>query len=196
MSSAPRFTLLPASGHLDMPWKNGLGRTAEIAREPAGGEAFDWRVSIATIAADGAFSAFPGCDRTLVPIAGGGLALVFADGTRLVGQLFEAMRFSGDAPCDGRLLSGPARDLNVITRRAAMRHHVEVVAAPCRTICRSATTLVAALGGTLGVAAGAELWRLGDGDVLRIDGAGATLAIEPGEAPGRVALISLDRAEP
>ncbi|MBM3526239.1 MAG: HutD family protein, partial [Alphaproteobacteria bacterium] len=53
-----------------MPWKNGLGRTAEIARAPATGEAFDWRLSIATIAADGAFSVFPGCERTLVPIAG------------------------------------------------------------------------------------------------------------------------------
>jgi len=79
MQPVPRITLLPASGHVDMPWKNGLGRTAEIARAPTTGDGFDWRISIATIGSDGAFSAFAGCDRTLVPIAGGGLALAFHD---------------------------------------------------------------------------------------------------------------------
>ena len=52
-ASAARIRHLPASGHVDMAWKNGLGRTAEIARQPASGDGFDWRVSIATIAADG-----------------------------------------------------------------------------------------------------------------------------------------------
>jgi environmental stress-induced protein Ves len=194
MPATPRITLLPASAHRDMPWKNGLGRTAEIAREPASGESFDWRVSIATIAADGAFSAFPGCDRTLVPIAGGGLALDFADGTGLVGQLFEPMRFAGDAPCDGRLLAGPARDLNVITRRTAMRHHVELVAGPHRTICAGTTTLVVALDHPLCVAAGDGRQRLDPGDVLRIDGAGLRMELEPGDPHAHAALITLERA--
>jgi uncharacterized protein len=141
MQSVPRITLLPATGHVDMPWKNGLGRTAEIAREPAQGDGFDWRISIATIGSDGPFSAFLGCDRTLVPIAGGGLALDFDDGSTLAGDLFEPIRFAGDRPCLGRLLAGPARDLNVITRRAAARHRLEIIAPP-RDIATSAADLL------------------------------------------------------
>lgn len=194
MPDAPRLTLLPASGHVDMPWKNGLGRTAEIAREPPQGEAFDWRVSIASIAADGAFSAFAGCDRTLVPIAGGGLALDFADGTTITGQLFEPMRFSGDAPCHGRLLAGPARDLNVITRRATMRHRIAVIAAPHRTTCNGTTTLIVALDRPIGVTAGETHRRLGPGDVLRIDGTGTRIAIESDDTTAYVALIALEPA--
>lgn len=194
MSAAPRFVLLPASGHLDMPWRNGLGRTAEIAREPAGGDAFDWRVSIATIAADGAFSAFPGCDRTLVPIAGGGLALDFPDGTTLSGQLFEPMRFPGDAPCHGRLLAGPARDLNVITRRAATRHRVEIVGPAYRSACSGATTLVVALQRALTAAAGGRRWRLAANDVLRVDGAGAMLELDADDPGAKAALVTLEPA--
>src|SRR5690606_22622178 len=36
----------------------------------AGLDAFDWRVSMATVATDGAFSAFPGIDRTLSVLQG------------------------------------------------------------------------------------------------------------------------------
>ncbi len=38
-----------------MPWKNGGGVTTEICVSPPSG-AFDWRVSIATVNADGPFS--------------------------------------------------------------------------------------------------------------------------------------------
>ncbi len=48
-----------------MPWKNGSGETAEIAIWPDGValDAFDWRISMARVAADGPFSAFAGVDR-------------------------------------------------------------------------------------------------------------------------------------
>lgn len=194
MKPAPRITLLPASGHVDMPWKNGLGRTAEIAREPQHGDAFDWRLSIATIAADGAFSAFPGCSRTLVPIAGGGLALDFPDGRTISGGLFEPMRFSGDAPCHGRLLAGPARDLNVITRDAAARHRLEIVAGPSEPTTGAGTSVVIAVHGALTITAKDARWTLGPCDALRIDGAGATLRLAPADHDARAAVISLERA--
>ncbi len=49
------------------PWKNGGGVTREIVCQPpgAGLAAFDWRVSIATIASDGPFSLFAGIDRVI-----------------------------------------------------------------------------------------------------------------------------------
>lgn len=183
--------LLPASGHVDMPWKNGLGRTAEIARAPAAGDAFDWRLSIATIAQDGAFSAFSGCDRTLVPIAGGGLALDFADGTTLTGQLFEPMRFPGEHPCFGRLLAGPARDLNVITRRAIARHDVAVVAGSLSHATSGAITFVVGVHGSLTVATNDGRWRLDAGDALRIDGNGVALRLMAISEPARAALVSI-----
>lgn len=194
MQPVPRITLLPASGHVDMPWKNGLGRTAEIARAPATGDGFDWRLSIATIGGDGAFSAFPGCDRTLVPIAGGGLALDFADGSTLAGDLFEPIRFAGDQPCQGRLLAGPARDLNVITRRDAVRHRLEIVAAARDVEARAATTLVVAIHRALTISANDARWRLEAGDALRIDGPGVALRLAPEDAKARAALITIEPA--
>ena len=61
-----------------MPWKNGLGVTTELAKRcwPADAEAFAWRVSRAAVASDGAFSAFPGVDRTLLVLPGGGPGLI------------------------------------------------------------------------------------------------------------------------
>lgn len=192
MQPVPRITLLPASGHVDMPWKNGLGRTAEIAREPPRGDRFDWRISIATIGSDGPFSAFIGCDRTLVPIAGGGLALDFEDGHTLTGALFEPIRFSGDRPCEGRLLAGPARDLNVITRRAAATHRLEIVAAPSAVVPGAATTLVIAIHQSLTITDNDGRRRLEPGDALRVDGTGVTLRIAAETPEARAALISIE----
>ena len=71
------LTVLRAADHRTMPWKNGGGSTTEIAAAPdgAGIDAFDWRVSMAVVAADGPFSEFPGIDRTLSILDGSGLIL-------------------------------------------------------------------------------------------------------------------------
>jgi environmental stress-induced protein Ves len=125
--SRPGFQILPSVAYCDLPWRNGLGRTLEVARHPETGDRFDWRVSIATIASDGPFSCFAGYDRTLVPIAGGGLALDLADGTTLRAELYEAMRFAGDVAAEGRILgAAPTRDLNVMTRRGICAHDVTI----------------------------------------------------------------------
>ena len=59
------------------PWKNGGGTTRQVACWPpgAGSDDFDWRVSIATIAASGPFSTFPGIDRTIMLLDGPGVHL-------------------------------------------------------------------------------------------------------------------------
>jgi environmental stress-induced protein Ves len=191
MSSAPVIRLLPASGHADMPWKNGLGRTAEIARHPASGAEFDWRISIATIAADGPVSAFPGCDRTLVPISGGGVALDFADGTTLRGECFDLLRFAGEQGCEGRLLNGETRDLNVITRRAAVMHAATVAELPRSITTDGATTLIVALAGSFTVASDAGRWRLDPDDALRIDGPGIAVRCMPIDPAARAAIVTL-----
>jgi len=192
MKDTPRFTLLPASGHADMAWRNGLGRTAEIARHPASGDSFDWRLSIATIGADGPFSAFHGCDRTLVPIEGGGLALDFADGTTLSGGLFEPIRFAGDQPCHGRLLGAVrTRDLNAITRRDAASHDVAVVGAPGRVAPGAGILFVVALSGAIAVSCGARSWDLAPGDALRVDGGSDALALAGTQAVALAAIVKI-----
>ncbi len=54
----------PASLYQSMPWKNGGGSTSEIFRYPENQETWQWRISIAEVASDGAFSLFPGCQRS------------------------------------------------------------------------------------------------------------------------------------
>ena len=60
--------IVRASEQRAMPWKNGGGITYEVAVFPAISPSlddFDWRVSMARVAADGPFSLFPGIDRSL-----------------------------------------------------------------------------------------------------------------------------------
>lgn len=113
-----------------MPWKNGGGETIEIAVFPAGASVhyFDWRLSTATVATDGPFSSFPGVDRTLAVLEGEGIDLDIAgrDPTRLT-PAAPPHAFPADVPVAARLIDGPIRDLNLMTRRGRfaheMRHH-------------------------------------------------------------------------
>ena len=59
------------------PWRNGAGLTREIAvaRNTASECGFDWRLSVAEVACDAPFSAFPGVDRCIVLLRGAGLQL-------------------------------------------------------------------------------------------------------------------------
>ncbi len=109
--------LLPASGYRRMPWKNGGGVTTEIARAPAGGDDFDWRVSIADIAEDGPFSAFPGIDRQLLLLDGGVELCVDATPPVRLELRHARIAFAGEATVQCRLLGGPSRDFNLMTRR-------------------------------------------------------------------------------
>ncbi|RYF76881.1 MAG: HutD family protein [Comamonadaceae bacterium] len=124
------------------PWKNGGGTTQEIACWPpgAGLDAFDWRVSIARIETSGAFSTFPGVERSIVLLDGGGggggdgeadgVWLRSADGRidhRLAHPL-EPFAFSGDAEVHAVLLGGATSDFNVMARRARGLAEVRVLA--------------------------------------------------------------------
>jgi environmental stress-induced protein Ves len=107
-----------------VPWKNGGGTTAEIAAFPEGSgfETFGWRVSMADVASDGPFSLFPGIDRTLIVIEGDGIELDVEGIAYSLDTASPKLSFSGDDITAGRLLSGPIRDLNVMTQRGQFRH--------------------------------------------------------------------------
>ena len=111
MANLHKFDLqtLPA-----MAWKNGGGVTREIVREPAGAslDDFDWRVSVADIAAAGPFSRFVGVDRHLLLLEGDGVNLTSAEAGLDVSLLADGtvLAFSGDVDMGSQLLGGAVRD--------------------------------------------------------------------------------------
>ena len=112
-----------------VPWKNGGGTTAEVAAFPEGSgfDTFGWRISMADVASDGPFSVFPGIDRTLVVVEGNGIELDVEGIAHRLDEGSPKLSFSGDDLTAGRLLSGPIRDLNVMTRRGQFRHRTRFV---------------------------------------------------------------------
>ena len=124
------FTVIRAADHRVMRWKNGGGETAEIAVSPqgAGPGDFDWRLSMATVATDGPFSAFPGIDRTLSILEGEGIRLrVGTDEPVELTRSSDPHFFPADAPASADLVSGPVIDLNVMSRRGRVAHTVRRV---------------------------------------------------------------------
>ncbi|MGQ4661213.1 HutD family protein [Lysobacter sp. F6437] len=117
MSVAPGSRVIPANEYRRERWRNQLGWTREICR---GGDAddWDWRLSIAEIERDAAFSTFPGVDRELVLLAGNGLRLRFDDGDTVELQPpHDRHRFAGERAVSGELLDGITHDFNLMWRR-------------------------------------------------------------------------------
>lgn len=115
---APHSRVIPANEYRRERWRNQLGWTREICRWPATGVDWDWRLSIAEIERDAAFSAFPGVDRELVLLSGNGLRLRFDDGeVRELLPPHQRHRFAGERGVAGELLDGPTHDFNLMWRR-------------------------------------------------------------------------------
>lgn len=114
------FRHFPRDRFVSMPWKNGGGLTREIFRFPETAADWQWRISIAEIAADGPFSAFPGCDRELLLLSGAGMRLQFAGRSETLQTPYDSLRFSGEETVDAFLLDGPTLDFNAIWRRDAV----------------------------------------------------------------------------
>lgn len=122
------FRILRAAGRSPVAWKNGGGVTREIAASPGATTAgFDWRVSLADVAADGPFSVFPGVDRTLTVVEGAGMDLLVGGEHHIVDEPLWPHDFPGDLETEGRLLAGPVRNLNVMYRRDRTKAEVAVV---------------------------------------------------------------------
>ena len=114
-----------------MPWRNGRGSTLEIAREPAGGEDFAWRLSLADVDRDGEFSSYPGYRRALVLVAGNSLHLRFrGHGTCFLDPTKPAARFEGEWQTRCAVPEGRCTDLSLIVRRGPGARPTSVVGAP------------------------------------------------------------------
>ena len=121
--------LIPQSKQRLMRWKNGGGMTCEIMRFPEDSslESFDWRVSVATVQQGGAFSPFPGVDRSLAVLEGKGIALDIGGVSQTLTPRDPVLRFDGATTVHSTLIGGGIVDFNVMTRRAAFSHTVEQI---------------------------------------------------------------------
>ena len=115
-------------------WKNGLGVSHVIASHPqgAGYDAVDWQVGTTGIDASCPFSDLPGFDRQFMVLEGEGVELHCrgANGSPDVRQRIDAplepFAFRGDWQTECRLLGGPVRVFNVVTRRGRFSAEVSV----------------------------------------------------------------------
>ncbi len=170
-----------------MPWKNGLGETIEIARSPDGEalDGFDWRVSVAPVGADGAFSVFPGIDRTIAVIEGAGMTLDVA-GRSVALRPGVPFTYDGGLAVHGRLVDGPVRDINVMVRRGRCTCEMVLVSGTGSIAAVAATVVAYALDGEWDVAADDDGRRMGPGSSVTTDA--APLTFLPATPRARLAL--------
>ena len=146
---------LARSSYKVMPWKNGKGTTMEIAKYPPSQPApdpsasavattsyvssafdFEWRISSAMVAEDGAFSKFPGFQRSIA-VLNDSLHLKVNNSTKesptaqeeiieiIINRHSAPFMFPGDVCTTGLLVGGKTvLDFNVFTDRAVCQQHV------------------------------------------------------------------------
>lgn len=148
------------------PWKNGLGRTRELACQPSGasGDDFLWRVSIAEVDRAAPFSCFPGVDRQIVLLDGAGFTMTL-DGSRThaLTTPFAPFAFPGEAKVDVELAGGATRDFNLMVRRAHGHGELQAWLGPAACMTDPATMLLFCARGEVDTAEG----RLGAGAAWR-----------------------------
>ena len=137
-------SIIRATDHRRMRWTNGGGWTTELVAFPSP-EAWDWRLSVAEVAADGPFSVFTGIDRTIALLSGRGFALTIHGTPELVAdEPFRPHQFDGAANTYCRLIDGPIEDVNLMVRRGTLRLGMTFIVlhpgAP--TVIKSPTVLV------------------------------------------------------
>lgn len=118
-------TLIPANAYRRVRWRNDAGWTREIIAAPDDDAISDlpwrWRMSIAEIERDGAFSTFPGVERECMLLRGDGLRLRFGAGaTRMLSPPFGRLRFEGERDVDANLVDGRVEVLNLMWKRDRM----------------------------------------------------------------------------
>lgn len=154
-----------------MPWKNGGGVTTEVSIFPTGAELqrldFDWRVSMASVDADGSFSQFPGYERALVIWRGQGFEI-----SGVIRENLEPFYFTGSENLGAKLIAGPVEDFGVIFKPE--RYACEILT---DSLAEEALTSIAVKGDTFLLCARGELrvdsFYLNPGDLVHASGQGA-----------------------
>jgi uncharacterized protein len=127
------------------PWKNGMGRTRELALHPAGAgmDDFIWRISVAEVDSAAPFSAFAGIDRYIALLQGAGFTMNLDDGrSHALITPFAPFAFPGEAQVSVMLHGGPTRDFNLMLRRTQAHGELVVWDEPGRQVVDDAVVLI------------------------------------------------------
>ena len=187
--------VLRAGDETETRWKNGGGTTRQIAVFPEDADlvGFTWRVSLATVAAGGPFSAFPGVDRLML-VLGGRLELEMAGASPVIlDQDSPTFAFPGDAPVTALIPPAPVTDVNVMVRRGLFTAALErrPVAGTAAVVSQD-VSFIFAPSGEVEAAMGADRAALGPGDTARIDHARGALARLRSGRPTEVVVIHVN----
>lgn len=191
----PSWRVVGPAERVVVPWANGGGTTAVVARVPDD-DAWAWRLSLADVVEDGPFSSLPGVDRWIAVARGGRMELEVGDveqGALVVGG--EALAFSGDASTSCRVIDGPLVDVNLMLRRGVARGSMSVVSLGADESAESPDVrALVVLAGRVRVSDGDEEYEL-DGEVFdALIGTASGSFVVRALAPSRVALVRVTGA--
>ena len=149
--------------------------------------------SIPTVATDGPFSAFPGIDRTLTILSGGGI-LLETEGEAAIAlhRTAPPHAFAADRDSFAVLLDGSVIDLNVMTRRGVATHHVERVALPLDLAPSACLRAVFCMTGRVWLSDGTARTELETWDCVLLDGSDSAVSFD---GCGSVLLVTIDGLE-
>ena len=99
------WTLVSLRDVHPVPWRNGGGTTRELMAYPDS-DHWAWRISVAEVASDGAFSDFPGVQRWLAILSGAGVALTTPEHAIELTEASEPLVFNGVTPVQLRAATG------------------------------------------------------------------------------------------
>lgn len=179
-----RFSLqdIPAQ-----PWKNGGGTTRELALSECQGQ-LHWRISLADINQDGAFSSFPGLARIHCIVEGAGLVLSNST-VNLAARPLDPLVFSGDLALSAQLNEGACRAFNLIYDPAFCQAEMRVLY-PNAGFGGRGESVIFLLTGELAVQTSEGELRLGAGDGL------VTKDLSPGHIPEGTLVVETLLSEP
>ncbi|RQW64489.1 HutD/Ves family protein [Vibrio viridaestus] len=180
------ITYIPRNQFAEVPWKNGKGVTLEIDRKNVlNSERFKWRLSIATVDHDGAFSYFECYQRIISVLQGKGMILD-VDGQKSGSLLpFHAFAFSGDANTQCQLLDGVIADFNVIydpSQCSAQVEWLEIQSADdLHLVLDSNVTYIISGQSSVDLVLREKTYQLQTWDILKIAGSGDAVTLASGD---------------
>ena len=139
-----------------MPWANGRGTSYEIASDRNESGEWTWRLAMAPVNEDGAFSRIECVNRFLAVVEGEGM-LLSVDRKKLQCLPMQVVRFRGDAITDAALTDGPIMDINLMIRRKEAEGEMAIVS---EVGLLQGATIVVAVGGSAQVLSGDEAIEL------------------------------------
>ncbi len=206
--------VIPVGDYRREPWSNGLGSTREIARGSvrgrAGGDndatsdsnAWPWRLSIADIDHDAAYSTFRGVQREQVLLSGNGVRLAFDDGEqRELESPYGRACFDGARSVRAELIDGAVQVFNLMWRPdcvSAELLHRPLTGSMVFFIEPGVLWAVHLLAGRAGFGAGSGLPLLQGGDTALLAGSdgGSRYMLEGGGEILAIRIAGRDRPNP